>query len=324
MKDTRIVWLDAVKGICVLLIMINHYCGIPYIGHFLSAGYVQTFFIASGYTFKDDINRTRILKRVKRLLIPYFFYGTFFCLIMFIYKDSIKELILNVIGLIYSRFSLYPYNQENNIILLGPNAPMWFLTALFTSTFLTYFYFSFKRNKMRLIIILLFIIVTRIMEYLPILLPWSFDTAFISSLFIIIGYYLMKNKLFLNINNKITAICVSLFLYIILVHYNPNINMSVREYGKLGILSFICIGILHFFIISLFSQLFENNIIIKFLSKVGKSSLRILCIHYPLFLILSYYLRHFINSIYIYSIIIGVIVTLIAITTESKLSRKHI
>ena len=134
----------------------------------------------------------------------------------------------------------------------------------------------------------------------------------------------MKNKLFLNINNKITAICISLFLYIILVHYNPNINMSVREYGKLGILSFICIGILHFFIISLFSQLFENNIIIKFLSKVGKSSLRILCIHYPLFLILSYYLRHFINSIYIYSIIIGVIVTLIAITTESKLSRKHI
>ena len=51
-RNKRIEWLDAVKGVCILLILVSHYCNIPFIGYYLFAGYVQVFFIASGYTFK--------------------------------------------------------------------------------------------------------------------------------------------------------------------------------------------------------------------------------------------------------------------------------
>lgn len=314
----RLEWLDAVKGICIILIMLSHYCNIPYIGHYLFAGYVPVFFISSGFTFKTQFNKRTITKRIKRLLIPYFFYGTFFWLILFLLE---KQSIINIIGLFYSRYCLFPIETNDNIILLGLNSPLWFLTSLFCATLLTYLFFTIKNKKIKLLLIFTYIITSFFMTQLPILLPWSIDTSFIASLFIILGYYINRSHMFRLFKNKFFSIIVLILLYIILVNYNPNINLSVRQYGDIGIITFGIIGIIEFIIFSLVFQLFEKTQITKILSKIGKSSLRILCIHFPLFILISPYL---IGNIYLKSVLIGSFVIMFSIISEKKLAKYNI
>ena len=312
----RLEWLDAVKkGICIILIMLSHYCNIPHVGYYLFAGYVQVFFITSGYTFKNNISKKAIFKRMKRLLTPYFFWGSFFWLILYLLK---KQSVINLAGLIYSRYSLFPTGINDNILLLGYNSPLWFLTALFIATLLTYLFFYLKNKKTTILLLITYIGISILMKKLPILLPWSFDTAFIASLLIVIGYYI-KNQYILHLfKMKVLTIIVLTFFYILLVLFTPNINMSVREYGNNGILIFILIGIIEFFLFSLIFQLLENTRFTKIISKIGRSSLRILCIHFPLFILISPYLT---NNNYINSILIGGAVILFAFKSENKLSK---
>ncbi len=76
MEKQRLVWLDALKGIGMLLIVLSHSeLDVPG-KNYLVSGFIPLFFIATGYTFsfRDSIKQIA-LKRSKRLLIPYFVYG---------------------------------------------------------------------------------------------------------------------------------------------------------------------------------------------------------------------------------------------------------
>lgn len=90
LKTNRIEWIDTIKGICIILVIIYHTCGLPIIGQFLFGGFMGTFFILSGYTTKKDIISSGIKKKIERLLIPYFFYGIIS--ILFITSNQIMTL----------------------------------------------------------------------------------------------------------------------------------------------------------------------------------------------------------------------------------------
>lgn len=62
LKTNRIEWIDTIKGICIILVIIYHTCGLPIIGQFLFGGFMGTFFILSGYTTKKDIISSGIKK----------------------------------------------------------------------------------------------------------------------------------------------------------------------------------------------------------------------------------------------------------------------
>ncbi|MBV4009991.1 acyltransferase family protein, partial [Phocaeicola coprocola] len=63
LKTNRIEWIDTIKGICIILVIIYHTCGLPIIGQFLFGGFMGTFFILSGYTTKKDIISSGIKKK---------------------------------------------------------------------------------------------------------------------------------------------------------------------------------------------------------------------------------------------------------------------
>lgn len=46
-------WLDTVKGIGIILVMLAHSCGIPLVGGVLLASHMPMFFVATGYTYKN-------------------------------------------------------------------------------------------------------------------------------------------------------------------------------------------------------------------------------------------------------------------------------
>ena len=75
-ENSRIVWLDALKGIGILLVIVSHSnCQLPFV-NFFTAGYIQLFFIAAGFTYKSSFKPFGFVeKKAKRLLLPYFTYG---------------------------------------------------------------------------------------------------------------------------------------------------------------------------------------------------------------------------------------------------------
>ena len=76
--DVRKKYIDAVKGVNILIVLFNHAQGIPLIGALLSVCFMQVFFVLAGYTYKphnDEDCREFIKKKAARLLVPYFSYA---------------------------------------------------------------------------------------------------------------------------------------------------------------------------------------------------------------------------------------------------------
>ena len=76
-------YIDAVKGFCILLVIISHAGGVPHT-FFFTACFMQTFFFIGGLTYKDRHEETFggfAVKKAKRLLIPYFAYAAILLLI---------------------------------------------------------------------------------------------------------------------------------------------------------------------------------------------------------------------------------------------------
>lgn len=286
----RMEWIDTIKGICIILVIIYHTCGLPIIGHFLFGGFMGTFFILSGYTTKKETFNSGIKKKSKRLLIPYLFYGIIS--ILFITSNQIIhgnwEYTLKYIGgLIYSRYSITPLQSEdfteNSIILV--NSPLWFLTTMFISYIYFYFYINIQQKIFKLLFIFISLILSVITNEIRILLPWGIDISFTCFLLILYGYYYSKyrNKFHISLYIRLYFI-IAIFLYYILVTYNGHINLSVRIYGNHGFFSiilFYCICIIETHIFILITQSMRS-IITRALAIIGKYSLRIMCIHIPL------------------------------------------
>ena len=103
---------------------------------------------------------------------------------------------------------------------------------------------------------------------------------FITSLLIYIGYRL-KN-ISLTRQQCILLLLASGIFYILLVRINGTINISIRQYGDLGIASvllFSLIGILGTAAYSSFFILVEKTFICRFFAYFGRISLTILCAH---------------------------------------------
>lgn len=288
-NNKRIIWIDAAKGLGIAFVMLSH-LGINtlYIGQYITAAYMQMFFIITGYFIYTNITiKDFVVKRIKRLLIPYFVYGLAInAIILFAetYKGNfaIQMLFNKFLGLLYSRYCLYPLGVEGNTYYLSIFAPAWFLTSLFVSSifFLPFLYLEGKQIKF---LILTYFAVTFLLNKLPILLPWSIDTAFVGALFIYAGYRLKNyniNPPRMNIKRLLWCIG-AIIICVMLVNYNSGINMSVRVYGnhKLSPIIFFIIGVMGSFIYFYLLKFFEKTFIVKLLAKLGNYTVSLLCTH---------------------------------------------
>lgn len=326
-KDRRN-WVDAAKGFGIILVMINHRCSIPVYGKYLFASFMPLFFILSGYTFKTEKLKVGIMKKIQRLLIPYAFYGLILVTIktlaqLIFHKITFESIVIKCIGLLYSRFCLYPLEKKTNYYFFQcDNSPLWFLTAMFLAYLLTLLYYKIN-TKMRIVLLCGYGLATIILYFSPILLPWSIDTSFIAALFIISGKKMKELNVFsLNKSKNIMIIILCTLCYIFLVNINGKINMSVRIYGELGIWSillFYIIGIIGTIICSCFFILVERLTITDILAYIGRLSLTILCTHLLCFNIVSNVLRIIIDN----QLIITVSVITIEISSVIILSKLY-
>lgn len=263
--ENRLEFIDITKGIGIFLVISSHVYG-----QFMSWAlpfYIPIFFIVSGYCTSHPV---MLQTKYKKLIIPYFFFS-------FILLSMNKSLeVLDFIGILYSRWCIYPLGSDSNIYLLrSGNGPLWFLTSMYVSYI---FFFYIQRSTKPILIISIYIATTYLLSLLPILLPWSIDTAFLMASFIYYGVIIRKNHLLNKLNY--TWLIGLTILYIVFRYNCGYINLSVRIYGR-SLITSIPAAMLGSVILMKISYYIEGCFIGKIISMIGRHSLSIFCLHVP-------------------------------------------
>ena len=307
----RLVWLDALKGVGILSIMRIHMLQpMELIQSIVYVGAVAMFFVSAGFNLNIAGNKNGLIcRKAKRLLIPYLAYSILLLIIE--HHPTWAQLL----GILYGRMSLYKTSVPDNIpFLIIGNAPMWFLPCMFLSYIWIYaIYCRCNSYIYKICVLIIFFLLSFILSFSPIMLPWSFDTSFLLALLIIIGYKF--KAYFLSVKKNI--LFFSTILWFILFVFFAGSNISVGYYGEYGILSilaFSVIALVETYSISGFMQLAEKTYLVKCLAYIGRQSLRLMCIHLIIYTkCISFLSSYFTDKIVLLLLIFIIILVLNAI-----------
>ena len=304
LEKKRSVYLDVMKGLLIILMIIGHLSYFDYDSRTLTLIYsfhMHAFLIIGGmlsHINKDTKLSTIIYKRVKGTLLPYIL----FCFITFLLvplgtRDKLYPAILA-----FARGIGDPINSIN--------LPLWFLTFYFVAmlVFEIIEWFSYKTRDLFTtndsylpvaIIDLLFIIPLMIISYIYARvykmprLPFNIEISVFCLLFVYVGKILsvfIKNSLIEIKRDKylsiMTTLLISITMIACIIYWyifsmkNGRIDLNARDYKNaflmyvdafLGFYIFACIS----YIISLIPYI--NN----FFACIGENSLYVLAYHIP-------------------------------------------
>lgn len=306
----RIGWIDIAKAIGILFVLINHAeLNLGVVTFLGGMFYMPVFFVLSGYTYKDNSQESIkrfIVSKARRLLLPYLCFQLIivglFTVKGILARQSVKAILLPILGAIYSRNSLYPKSLEvivpvpvKNIDLMSVlNAPLWFLTGLFITLILYKFIITLAKGsyKKEWCYLAVSIIIGIVLKYLcPILLPWSIDTAFISVGFVHFGRLMKRNNLVQWFYKKPIYILTLLIGFVVVSYINGSdgtINMSIREFGH-SVLMYLFVGGAGSLLVILLSKGIEDysKITNQLLESVGRHTIGILAFHLGIFILIG-------------------------------------
>lgn len=222
-KAKRIEWIDILKYICIMWVILNHLeSRTDALTQFCAPFALSGFFFSSAYFYKDkDDFKTFFVKKVKGLLIPWF--------------------LLSVLNIVLSQ--ILSFNEHDSFIteflwnlvqIRGFHDGLWFVAALFMGYIPLYFFIhrfekSDKGKKSRIILISVSFALAIISElyasYFPkdiypwgsSDLPWHIQLVFIAMFWMVLGY-LFKNyyepKFDSDMCTRNTIICFTVFMIV--------------------------------------------------------------------------------------------------------------
>jgi acyltransferase len=304
----RLLWIDALKGFGIALVVIAHNSLPEALDTYIFSFHMPLFFFISGFLFnfvKYTGSATNFVKeRFRSLIIPYLAFAVLTCLFYFLLDEayspgvtSIKFFEADVLHRIYSI-----------IYALGPmisyNPPLWFLTCLFVTELL--FYWLAKRYYWQPGKLMVWITAAGIIGYLysvyvPFRLFWNADVALTAVVFYGAGNLFRKfieteeelraGSGLLKSNSRIIErlfrveklfaiifVLVSLLYFMYLLEFpTDKINMNVMKYG-----SFFSFYLLAFSSIFALVYVFKKIGSSKVLEYYGRNSLIVLALHFPM------------------------------------------
>ena len=239
------------------------------------------FFIIAGYFYKPSTNyRNKIINDFRRLLIPYI--TTSF--ILTFYFVGFSEDPIDIIKYFFKAFIWGGTKDHTSMIWahVPKIGPIWFLLALFwCRTIFNYIYNSSLSHKS--LVIIFFSIISVVIDRYLINFPFSILPGLSAMVFYLIGKYLRSHRLS-QMQIIICAVCWIIHLFF------SRIDMCICMYGIYPI--DICGAIFGTIIIYHISKILsKSNTLAYAFSKLGNSSLILLCAHTLEFYILNIYQR---------------------------------
>lgn len=286
MESKRIEYIDLMKGICIVLIILLH-CGVEFQNDILSAMFkdfrIPLYFCLSGLFFKEYCGFGDFcIRKINKLLIPYLF---------FVYVPyALTDLTLPYphTGLSYFFMFLEPFNY-----------PLWFLRCLFFTYVLYYIYHKFvgKRNWVLQIVVMvgvtlpLWIVAQNLTppsyEYILTIYPiiQNVMTAVMAIPFFFIASTLRKKGLLaMQIKGRYVVMLFFCFLTVWFFTCQNGVDYRVTALGNNYLFLYTsalggigCVWCIAYTLKRLF-----------YFSYVGRYSLIALGTHYPLILLMEY------------------------------------
>ena len=138
MEKKHIEWIDYIKGVCILCVMIHHAKPLDIWDRLLAPFFLSAFFFVSGYTFTSKNGfRNFIIKKTRALVIPL----------------VSLSLINGIVGVLFKGIPLR--NRIMNLILeVAPNNDtLWFFACLFSASILFYAVNQMVQSSIGIIIV---------------------------------------------------------------------------------------------------------------------------------------------------------------------------
>lgn len=292
MNNERIKWIDILKGIGIILVVLGHSnwqfanaTQTMFIQKYIYSFHMPVFFFLSGYLFvKDKYSNLKkfLFAKLKTLLLPYFIF-------------SILSVVFNLI--LSLKHMGDPINFKTVIIQMLYlkntvvwNEPLWFLVCLFVVEVMFYF-ISRIESKAKIVFILSLCSITGyslsfVVNYF--VLPWSIGIALIAIAFYGFGNFIRGTEA----GNKIASPNIFLFTICLVTSIviggflNTIFTMYIYLYGNFFYLYIAAVaGIIVYIQLSLFISKYDA--IRKGLEYFGQNSIVVLCTHYLVFAVLQ-------------------------------------
>lgn len=283
-KKKRIEYIDLMKGICIILIILLH-LGIDYGNHtvdvMLKNMRIPLYFCLSGLFFKEyDGFLDFVTRKINKLIIPFVFFSYFPFALCELGRDNYDRSVTT-----YIIMGLEPYNY-----------PLWFLRCLFITYILYFIFVRVTKNKSSTLGAI-GIFVLAFLAYCFVQVEWSvnsmpallkvvvFDnvlTAFIALPFFHIAYMVRKKGFLSQVFEKKQILAFFVMFFIIwFLTFQEDIDYKTVHFGTnffflyTGALGGIgCVWCIAYLIKKLF-----------YVSYVGRYSIIALGTHYPMILL---------------------------------------
>lgn len=273
-------WVDAIRGLVILFMLIGHSEPPETILIFIFGFHMPFFFILSGYLYNpakwENLGlKNYIINKFKAYMIPYFI----FCLVVIIVNIPIEIMNVGKEGLIHSIASnigwvLYSLGGSDK---LANCTPLWFLPAMFVSSI--YLFLIFKvSNQLRVLLFAGGIFLNLVLSSLHVLpLPWHVDVAMIGALLMYVGY-IIKEKSLLNKRFSLSTIGVIAFVALYVLSNNNRITFNGRVFPNM--FNVLSGGILTSFVIMDLGNRIQLHS--KFLEIMGRNTILFMAFNYTI------------------------------------------
>ncbi|MGE6631935.1 acyltransferase family protein [Bacillus sp. NPDC077027] len=274
----RLEWVDAAKGIGILLVVMAHVPTSDTFKQFIYSFHIPLFFLLSGMMFqpKSLSAIAFIQKKAKSLLLPYLY----FSIITYVFWFSVTRFFA-----FKHQTDIDPFVPFTGIFLsnadhsrLTHNPAIWFLTTLFIVEVLFFFLHRLAKGKTSALLSLTILCggigyVTTL--YLHQSLPWNVNVTFTAVVFYSIGY--LAKHVFVELKSDPTLLlCTGLLMtsgYI--QSFNTRIDMRVNDLGHIFIF-YLCALLGSAAVIYMSFKLKQSSI----LTYLGRNSIVILVLQF--------------------------------------------
>ncbi|MDZ4301868.1 MAG: acyltransferase family protein [Pseudomonas sp.] len=201
-ETARIPWIDAAKGLGILLIFFGHVFSVAkptplYV--YVYAFHVPLFFFLSGLTLKPDAESLgRVLtKKLRTLVVPYLYYAFLGYLFYLVGYLMAQRLNLHIAQFDYGLWPplwgiLYGSIGDGNLV----NGPLWFVMALFCCFMLGWVINRYVAS-LALRLLLVALLAAAGIGLAPVYrLPWSLSPALVALVFFQAGYLYQNSSFF--------------------------------------------------------------------------------------------------------------------------------
>lgn len=223
MSGKRIEWVDIVKYICIIFVMVHHLEGGSEVLYtFYASFFLKAFFFTAGYVYRHTNDfKGFFIKKVKGLFVPWLIF-------------SILNILLSQVLSFNEHGDLLTELGWNMLQIRNHGDGIWFVAALFV-TFIP-FYFMIKwsddasKNRGITAIVICFFLSFGSLAYTKLMnptllpwngaeLPWHLEYIFQAMLFMVLGYYFRKEfeAKFDKYNTKVNRICLAV-VYLALIY----------------------------------------------------------------------------------------------------------